>query len=124
VDPDNIDGYLADTGFGLTRRHALKFAKWLAAEAHARDMGIALKNVPELAETLEPYFDASVVESCAFFGWCEELSPFVAAGKPVFAIEYPELGVDEITACRTARAFGLSMLFKNRSLDAWERRCE
>jgi hypothetical protein len=88
VDPDNINGYTNSTGFPLTAADQLRFNRWLAAEAHARGLAIALKNDGEQARDLVSVFDAAVVEECVAFDECGLYSPFVAAGKPVFDIEY------------------------------------
>ncbi len=46
VEPDNIDGYQVDggTGFPLTAGDQLRYNRWIAAEAHCRDLSIGLKN--------------------------------------------------------------------------------
>jgi hypothetical protein len=88
LDPDNVDGYENATGFPLTAADQLRFNLWLAAEAHARGLAVALKNDGDQVGQLVSTFDAAVVEDCVAFGECAAYSPFVAAGKPVFDIEY------------------------------------
>ncbi len=51
------------------------------------------------------------------------LRPFIKAGKPVFAIEYTDMGVDFTAACAEARSLRLSMLLKHRELDAYREAC-
>tara|TARA_Y100001947_G_scaffold152936_1_gene155149 strand:- start:366 stop:530 length:165 start_codon:yes stop_codon:yes gene_type:complete len=43
---------------------------------------------------LIPHFDWALNEECFQFNECEALLPFIAAGKPVFNVEYA-LGTSE-----------------------------
>jgi hypothetical protein len=88
LDPDNVDGYENSTGFPLTAADQLRFNRWLADEAHARGLAVALKNDGGQVADLVSVFDAAVVEDCVALRECAQYSPFVAAGKPVFDIEY------------------------------------
>jgi len=124
IDPDNLDGYANETGFELAEEDATAYALWLAEEAHARGLAIGVKNIPELASRLEPYFDWAVLESCFAQGWCEEVKVFVENGKPVFAIEYSEEGMTLEDFCAEAKALGFSAILKNRELDAWVEFCQ
>ena len=82
IEPDNIDGYQADTGFSLTYDDQLRYNIWLANEAHARGLSIGLKNVPEQVDDLLAHFDWALTEDCFYQGWCGELLPFINAGRP------------------------------------------
>lgn len=123
VDPDNLNGFLNDTGFPLTADDQLRFNRWLAAEAHARGLAIGLKNDAEQAAELVTDFDWILVESCVADGWCALTAPFRQAGKPVFAIEYVERGIPKAHICRVAQRYGLSAQLKRRELDAWSKPC-
>lgn len=123
VDPDNLDGYGTITGYALTRGDALRYARWLAREAHARGLSIGLKNVPELAAELEPHFDWAITEDCAAQGWCAELRPFARSGKPIWMLEYVGAGVTLAGVCREARKHGFFAVLKRRALDGWSRGC-
>jgi hypothetical protein len=123
VDPDNLDGFTNNTGTEISAVDAIALAEWLSAEAHARGLGIALKNVPELFHELVGAFDWVVVESCFVQGWCEETATFSAADKAVFAIEYVEEGVRLSDFCAEAGDLKLSAIVKNRDLDAWVEAC-
>lgn len=123
VEPDNIDGYNADTGFPLTREDQVRYNLWLANEAHRRGLSIGLKNVPELAARLEPTFDWALTEDCAAQGWCDRMAPFVRRGKAVFMVEYTDTGVTREKVCRVARQNGFFAALKRRELDAWRRTC-
>lgn len=123
VDPDNIDVYAAQSGFPLTRAHAIAYMRFLAHEAHLRGLAIGLKNVPELSGALLPVVQYAVTEDCFAEAFCAASRNFVSAGKPVFAIEYTDNRIDFAAFCRQAKSFGLSPLLKQRNLGVWERRC-
>jgi hypothetical protein len=123
VDPDNVDGYQADTGFPITRTDSIRYLRFLAREAHLRGLAIGLKNAPELSRFVLDRFDFAVTEDCFDQGWCRSSRTFVAADKPVFAIEYTDNGINFAGFCRQAANLGLSPIYKRRNLGAWERRC-
>lgn len=123
VDPDNLDGYTNVTGFPLTAQDQLKFNRWLAKEAHARGLAVGLKNDPGQVSGLLAYFDWALTEDCFDQGWCGMMSPFVNAGKPVFAIEYTDTGITLDDFCPQAAALKFSAILKNRDLDAYREAC-
>jgi hypothetical protein len=101
ADFDNVDAYQNDTGLRLRGRDQLRYNAWLANEAHRLGLAAGLKNdlgqVPQLVD----YFDFQVNEQCYEYDECDRLAPFIAAGKPVFGIEYKtpltEFCADSIT---------------------------
>jgi hypothetical protein len=126
LEPDNVDGYTNDTGFPLTYQDQLNYNVWLANEAHARGLSIGLKNDGEQAEDLLAYFDWAMAEDCFADDWCDQVAPFVAAGKAVFAAEY----TDQLTSnqflsqvCPQASTLHLNAILKNRDLDAYRAAC-
>lgn len=123
VEPDNLDGFETMSGFPLTRADQIRFNRWIAAEAHALDLGIGLKNVPDQLLELAGSFDWALLEDCFDQGWCAEYAPFRASGKAVFAVEYTDNGVDFGAFCAQMKTLGFSGLLKNRSLDQFEKRC-
>lgn len=123
VEPDNIDGYTNNTGFPLTYQDQLTFNTWLAQEAHARGLSIGLKNDPEQVLDLLAYYDWALTEDCFAEGWCEDLLPFIQAGKPVFAAEYTDTGLGLADFCPQAGELGFSAILKNRELDAYREAC-
>ena len=123
IEPDNIDGYANVTGFSLSREDQLAYNIWLANEAHARGLSIGLKNDPDQVADLLPHFDWALTEDCFVQGWCEQLSGFVAAGKPVFSVEYTDTGVTKDQFCPQAEALGFNAILKNRELDAHREAC-
>jgi hypothetical protein len=123
IEPDNIDGYTNDTGFPLTYEDQLKYNIWLANEAHERALSIGLKNDPDQVAELLPYFDWALTEDCFAQGWCDQLLPFVAAGKAVFAAEYTDTGMTVEKVCPQANDMGFSAILKHRDLVAYRETC-
>jgi hypothetical protein len=89
VEWDLQDGYSNNTGFALTYNDQLVFNSTIANLAHQHGLSVALKGDPEQAVDLGPWFDYTVNEQCHQYNECGNLSTgFVAAGKPVFNVEY------------------------------------
>lgn len=88
VEPDNVDGYANDSGFNLTSADQLAFNRFIANAAHERGLSVGLKNDLDQIRELVEYFDFAVNEQCHEFDECEQLQPFIDAGKPVFNAEY------------------------------------
>ncbi|MBE0686164.1 MAG: endo alpha-1,4 polygalactosaminidase [Anaerolineaceae bacterium] len=124
IEPDNMDIASNVSGFPITYADQLAFAQWLAQEAHARGLAIGQKNGPEMTAELVDVFDFAISEDCFAQGWCEELLPYINAGKAVFAVEYTDTDVDFPAACRWATQTDFSFILKNRDLDAWMQNCE
>lgn len=120
VDPDNLDGYLQETGFPITAQDQLRFNRMLARLAHDRGLGVGLKNdvdqVPELVDS----FDFAVNERCYVEQECQKLQPFVDAGKAVLHVEY-EVAAREFCAATTA--LGFSSIRKSWDLGAEREAC-
>jgi hypothetical protein len=123
VEPDNIDGYTNDTGFQLTYQQQLTYNIWLAQEAHQRGLSIGLKNDAEQVADLLPHFDWALTEDCFADKWCDEMTPFITAGKAVFAAEYTDSGITPADFCPQAAALRFSAILKHRDLDAWRQAC-
>ncbi len=124
VEPDNIDGYTNDTGFPLlSYQDQLTYNIWLAQEAHARGLSIGTKNDGDQTADLLPYFDWALTEDCFADEWCDDVTPFIAAGKAVFAAEYTDTGITLDDFCPQAQALGFSAILKHRDLDSWRRAC-
>lgn len=88
VEPDNVDGYANDSGFPLTAADQLAFNRFIANEAHKRNLSVGLKNDLDQITGLVEYFDFAVNEQCHEFDECDLLAPFTNAGKAVFNAEY------------------------------------
>ncbi|KAL2129873.1 hypothetical protein VTI74DRAFT_7184 [Chaetomium olivicolor] len=126
VDPDNIDGYLNDedgnngTGWGLSQSDYISFVNELATHAHSLTtkqgftMLVGQKNARELVGKFSgsgALLDFAVLEDCKDLNgnrgspFCSDFQKYIAAGKPVFSIEYPStLGNQDTGACNTGGA--------------------
>lgn len=100
VDPDNVNGYLNNTGFPLTASNQLYFNKHIANEAHKRGLFVALKNSGEQAAELEPFYDLDVNEQCNFYSECNLYNSFINAGKPLLNVEYDDAYVNNTAGAR------------------------
>lgn len=123
VEPDNLQIYDNDTGFPITYEDQMAYARWLAEEAHARGLAIGMKNASDQVNELVNLFDFAITEDCFDQGWSEAMVPFIEAGKPVFAAEYTDTGVDFQSACQMAKQMNFSLIQKNRILTAFRVTC-
>jgi hypothetical protein len=124
VEPDNLDGYQNETGFGLTADDQLAFNRWLALMAHSRGLSIGLKNDPDQMEVLVKDFDFTVMEDCLVSGWCENALPFIKDVKPAYAVEYTDRTSSLTPFCDQAHGLGVQTFLKHRELDAWRSSCD
>ncbi len=120
VEPDNVDGYVNDTGFDLTAADEERFNREVARLAHERGLAVGLKNDLDQVDVLEPVFDFAVDEQCAEYRECSRLLPFVKAGKPVLHVEYT---VAPSSFCPLGRSLGFSSIRKSTALDASRTPC-
>jgi len=124
VEPDNMQIWDNDTGFPLTYKDQLRYALWLAEEAHKRGLAIGQKNAPDQTKDLVEIFDFAITEDAFYYHWAEDMLPYIQAGKPVFAAEYTDLPGDFQEYCSQSRKIGFSTILKNRDLDAWVQTCQ
>lgn len=115
VEPDNVDGYQNNNGLGLTASDQLQYNRWLAAEAHKRNLSVGLKNDLDQVRQLVHNFDWALNEQCFEYAECDRLLPFVNAGKAVFGVEY---NGNPASFCPTLNAMGFSWLKKGEDLYA------
>jgi hypothetical protein len=119
VEPDNMDIHGADTGFPIGYQDQLKYVLWLAEEAHQRGLAIGIKNAADQLPDLIEHFDFAIVEDYFFYHMEEKMVPLIEAGKPVFAAEYDDTGVDFASACRKAWQLRFSVIQKHRILTSY-----
>jgi hypothetical protein len=122
VEPDNVDGYDNNPGFPLTASDQLEYNRFLATEAHARGLSIGLKNDLAQVPQLVGHFDWALNEECFAYNECADLTPFIAAGKAVFSVEYGAASLAD-TVCPQASALGFDTLIKKLDLDVWRVAC-
>ena len=120
VEADDVDARNNNPGFPITAADQQGFIRALAAEAHARGLAFALKNdlgeVPQLLGDV----DFAVNEECFKFNECGALSPFIAANKAVFHVEYTPADLAALGAsiCPQANALNFDTLIKHLDLGA------
>jgi endo-alpha-1,4-polygalactosaminidase (GH114 family) len=124
VEPDNMDLHGNETGFPITYQDQLRYILWLADEAHRRGLAIGIKNAADQLPDLIDHFDFAILEDYFFYGMEEQMLPLIRAGKPVFAAEYDDTGVDFAAACRKGRQLGFSVIQKHRILTSYRIVCE
>ncbi|NMB77356.1 MAG: endo alpha-1,4 polygalactosaminidase [Myxococcales bacterium] len=122
VEPDNVDGYQNNSGFPLTAADQLAYNRFLASEAHARNLSVGLKNDLDQVPQLVADFDWALDEECFAYDECDTLLPFIRAGKAVFQVEYGSASL-AATVCPQANALNFDTLIKNLDLDAWRVSC-
>lgn len=88
VEPDNVDAYSNSSGFNLTGEDQLDFNRFLATQAHLRNLAVGLKNDIEQIPALVDYFDFAINEQCHEYNECAALQAFIRAQKPVLNAEY------------------------------------
>ena len=123
IEPDNMEVHTNDTGFPLTYEDQLRYTLWLAAESHRRGLAIGQKNAPDQTKDLVEVYDFAITEDAFYYGWAEEMLPYIQAGKPVFAAEYTDLPGDFEEFCRHSQELDFSTILKHRDLDAWVETC-
>jgi hypothetical protein len=124
IEPDNMEIYSNETGFPLTYDDQLKYALWLADEAHKRGLAIGQKNAPDQTTDLVGIYDFAITEDCFAYNWCDKVKPYIDIGKPVFAAEYTDMNIDFSSACAEAKQMKLSMILKERGLNSWRESCK
>jgi endo-alpha-1,4-polygalactosaminidase (GH114 family) len=124
VEPDNMQIWDNDTGFPLTADDQLRYALWLAEEAHKRGLAIGQKNAADQVKDLVNVYDFAITEDAFYDNWAKAMLPYIQAGKPVFAAEYTDMPGDFQEFCRQSEVLGFSTILKNRGLDRWIETCK
>ncbi|RSL74720.1 hypothetical protein CEP53_000015 [Fusarium sp. AF-6] len=132
IDPDNLDGYQADNGLGLTEADTISYVKFLSKEAAKYRMTTGMKNGGSITKQVLPYVGFCINESCIQYSECDLYAPYIKAGKPVFNIEYPA-GAPNVKAADKRRicsvtgaakgSTGFSKVIKKMNLDSWVMYC-
>lgn len=122
VEPDNVDGYTNKSGLPLTAATQLDYNQFLATQAHARGLGIGLKNDVDQIAALQPSFDFAVNEQCNEYSECGGYSAFTSNNKPVFNAEYASKYVKNTSGardklCTASRAANIRTLVLPLDLD-------
>lgn len=88
VEPDNVDGFVNNTGFKISSAEQINYNRFIANEAHKRGLSVALKNATSIIDELVDYFDFAINERCFEYSECSRLIPFINVGKAVLSAEY------------------------------------
>jgi hypothetical protein len=119
IEADDVDSRTNNPGFPISANDQQSFIKTLAAEAHAHGMSYALKNDLDEVTALLSFVDFAVNEECFAFNECDQLKPFIQAGKAVFQVEYTtgNLQTKGATVCPGANQLDFDTLIKHLDLD-------
>jgi len=120
VEADNVDAYQQDTEFLITYNDQMRYNRWLAEQAHKRNLSIGLKNNLKQIKDLADVFDFAVNERCFEYQECHLLLPFVEKKKAVFGVEY---ALDPEEFCAKASQMGFSWLKMDEELDGQRIAC-
>lgn len=127
IEPDNVDVYSNhNTGFHFTASDQLAYNKWLATEAHSRQLSIALKNDVDQISQLHSYFDFAINEECHEYNECSKYQPFLSEGKAVFNIEYVsnhKVTSSDTRKCTHGQPHGMKTQFKDMDVTSWAHYC-
>lgn len=91
VEADRNDMIMFDPGFALTPDEQESWYREVAAQAHARELSVGLKNgttVPGQIDSLAADFDWAMVERCGEFVDCDAERPVINLHRAVLAIDY------------------------------------
>ena len=126
VDPDDVDARSNNPGFPLSAQDQQDFIKKIADAAHMRGLAVGLKNDLEEIGALLDHVDFAVNEECFDNEECQLLMPFIAAGKPVFNVEYTDgdMQAKSETLCPVSKNYKFSTLIKRLNLNAERYACE
>lgn len=134
IEFDNVAAWAAGnkTGLNITQADATAFVIWLAGEAHARGMSMALKSAVELVPAVRTYVDFSVVEECFRYGECTRSSVntggtygydmMTELGKAVFEAEYTTYDPAN-NVCAQANALRFGTIYKQVALGSYRVSC-
>ena len=121
VEPDNVDGYLNETGFNLSYSEQIEFNKMVAKEAHNLSLSVALKNDLEQIKELEPFFDFAINEQCHQYSECNMLEPFINSNKAVLNAEYDKSYIEDKSKreelCKSSKSMNIRTLILPKKLD-------
>lgn len=110
MEGDIVDLHLVETGCDPPISESEMTATIADLTAFAQGLGLAYfaKNVPESAAAWSAIVDGVIVEEAYQYGEQAAYAPYVAAGKPVYAIEYGQGGPTP-AQCTDATARGYAL---------------
>jgi hypothetical protein len=89
IEFDNVDTFTnVNWEDAITVEDQLTYDKWLAKEAHNRNMAAGFKNSIELLEDLKDVFDFAINEECNEYSECDDYTVFLNKNLAVFVALY------------------------------------
>jgi len=116
VEFDNVDAFVNTKWPNpLTANDQITFNRWLAQEAHNRNLAAGLKNCVSLLNNLVNDFDFAINESCSKYTECPRYSVFLNQNKPVFTALYGLISDDKFVdkICSQISNLPLSIIIKD-----------
>lgn len=113
----SLDGYLANSGHGLSVDDQLDYDLWLAARARQAGLAAGISSAWPLAGTLAAHYDFAIHLNCLTNQRCDELAPYRAKGRAVFDLETGSTDTQRV--CSDASALKLPVTLKRETFDAW-----
>jgi endo-alpha-1,4-polygalactosaminidase (GH114 family) len=104
------------TGWKVGYRDQIVYNRGLARIAHEHRLAVGLKNDLGQIPDLVGNFDFAINEECFTYDECGRLSPFIAAGKPVFHVEYTNTRRE---FCSTTEGLGFNSVRKSASFSLY-----
>ena len=110
--------------------------QYLSSLTTPLNLTLGLKNAGDIIPAVLPIVHFSVNEQCVDESECDTFHPFIAAGKPVFHIEYPDgAGAADGLKKNVVHKYcsgqgdakgsdGFSTVLKNMDLDGWVEYCD
>jgi len=118
IEFDNVDTFTnVDWDDAPSVADQLKYDKWLAKEAHDRNMAAGFKNSIELLEDLKDIFDFAINEECNEYNECDDYSVFLNNDLAVFVALYGYTTSKSFmkTVCEQTKDLDLSIIIKDPS---------
>ena len=98
-----------------------EYSGWLARQAHARGLHVAMTSDFAQVELLAEHFDWAMHYGCIASDGCADLEPFRRLGKPLFDIETEGEAAE---VCAQGAALGINVLIKRPQFDAYRVGCQ
>ncbi|ORX42525.1 hypothetical protein BCR36DRAFT_337250 [Piromyces finnis] len=116
IEFDNVDAFTnVKWKDRLTAKDQLQYNRWLAQEAHARDLSAGLKNCLELVKELVDDYDFAINEQCSDYYECQDYHTFLKKDKAVFAAFYGLVTDKKFMnkVCRQMKHLNISAIIKD-----------
>jgi hypothetical protein len=108
----------------LTQQDSINFITILSQTAAANGVRIGLKNADEILDTVTPLIQFAVNEECVSVGDCPMYTKYIAAGHPVFHIEYPNKTPITGSSLTKSCPAKYNTVIKKQALDGYVEYCD